>query len=151
MRRQKPRYPLEWATVARQVKWDRAEGLCECEGECGSNHGAWGRDGARCAIPHLAHIVRDPRRPEIWWHEVDMPVHQLLDTERKVIRVVLTVAHLCACDPLCAERAHLKAMCNRCHLCLDRTLHQRHAAETRRLTKESLGQLALFGRRDAHA
>lgn len=59
--------------------------------------------------------------------------------------VVLTVAHLCLCEPLCAEPQHLKAMCNRCHLRTDQPLHQRHAAETRRLAKKALGQLALFG------
>ena len=54
--------------------------------------------------------------------------------------VVLTVAHLCTCDPLCAEPSHLKAMCNRCHLRVDMPLHQRHAAETRRREREAMGQ-----------
>ena len=35
------------------------------------------------------------------------------------------------------------ALCNRCHLLVDLPLHQRHAAETRRLAKEAFGQLPL--------
>lgn len=51
----------------------------------------------------------------------------------------------------CADPSHLKAMCNRCHLRTDQPLHQLHAAETRRLAKEAMGQLALFGRSAPHA
>lgn len=55
--------------------------------------------------------------------------------------VMLTMAHLnaadgpCRCDPLCADEAHLKAMCNRCHLRYDVKLHQRNALHTRRRGK----------------
>ncbi len=61
--------------------------------------------------------------------------------------VVLTVAHTCSCTPLCANPEHTMALCNRCHLRLDLPLHMKHAAETRRLAKEALGQLPLFQER----
>jgi 5-methylcytosine-specific restriction endonuclease McrA len=58
--------------------------------------------------------------------------------------VVLTIAHLCECLPKCGIPAHLRALCQRCHLRTDLVLHQRHAAETRRHAKEALGQLTFL-------
>ena len=55
-------------------------------------------------------------------------------------RVVLTVAHLCQCSPLCAVAEHVKAMCQRCHLRIDVKLHIKHAASTRMRKKEKAGQ-----------
>jgi hypothetical protein len=57
---------------------------------------------------------------------------------------MLTVAHLCACAPLCAEPSHLLAMCQRCHLRTDIVLHMQHAAEHRRRLKEQAGQLTFL-------
>ena len=55
-------------------------------------------------------------------------------------RIVLTVAHHCACEPPCTEPSHVQALCQREHLALDQRLHARHAAETRRTRKEAAGQ-----------
>ena len=55
-------------------------------------------------------------------------------------RIVLTVAHLCQCEPLCAIAEHVKAMCQRCHLRIDVELHVKHAASTRMRKKEKAGQ-----------
>jgi hypothetical protein len=62
-------------------------------------------------------------------------------------RVVLTIAHTCACEPKCGEPSHLLALCQRCHLTFDASLHAQHAAETRRRQQEALGQLRLWDRR----
>jgi hypothetical protein len=56
----------------------------------------------------------------------------------------LTVAHLCLCDPPCIDPSHVAAYCQKCHLLTDLPLHQRHAAETRRLAKEAEGQLTFL-------
>ena len=118
MRRKKPLYPPEWAEVSLAIRTLRAAGQCECTGECGL---------------HRTHP--GPRRC------VEINDHPAQWAKGKV---VLTVAHLCLCEPLCADPQHLKAMCNRCHLRLDHPLHQRHAAETRRRAKELAGQLSLL-------
>jgi hypothetical protein len=50
-------------------------------------------------------------------------------------RVVLTVAHLCRCRDRegrkCGEADHLAALCQRCHLSLDRADHLAHARANR--------------------
>lgn len=114
MPRPKPPYPPEWAAVSLHIRLVRAEGRCECEGECGLHRTHPGP--RRCVERHETAAV---------W-------------ARGMVR--LTVAHLCICDPLCADPTHLKAMCNRCHLRVDMPLHTKHAAETRRRDREALGQ-----------
>ncbi len=58
------RYPKDWPAISKRIRFERADGRCECEGECGHDHGG------RCKAVH-----GDPH-----------PV-----TESKV---VLTTAHL---------------------------------------------------------
>lgn len=31
-------YPADWKEISRRIRFERAEGRCECEGECGVNH-----------------------------------------------------------------------------------------------------------------
>ena len=104
-------YPKDWPRISLEVR-GRSLGRCECEGECGRDHGG------RC-----------PR------HNGDV----LSVTVRWVGRVacveswpvVLTVAHLwrgpCAehdaAGVKCGEPDHLKAMCQPCHLRYDRVHH----------------------------
>ncbi len=58
-------YPDGWETISREIRFGRAEGRCECLGECGAgNH-------VECGEQHGARSVRSRGR------------------------VVLTVAHLC--------------------------------------------------------
>ena len=57
--------------------------------------------------------------------------------------VVLTTAHLCQ-DSTCADLAHLRAWCQRCHLTYDAAQHRATAARTRRAQLEAAGQLVLF-------
>lgn len=40
------RYPADWPEISRRIRFDRAEGRCECEGECGHDHGG------RCTAIH---------------------------------------------------------------------------------------------------
>lgn len=56
-------------------------------------------------------------------------------------QVVLTVAHLNH-QPADCRPENLMAMCQRCHLRYDMTLHRHHAAQTRRRKRNNL-ELAL--------
>lgn len=95
------RYPADWKAISDDIRFARADGRCECRGECGRN----------------THIGRCPN------------VHngRAYGTGS---RVILTVAHLDHtpenCDP-----SNLRAMCQGCHLHYDRDHHARTAAATR--------------------
>jgi len=50
------RYPKEWPEISSRIRFERAEGRCECEGECGHDHGG------RCTAEHgKAHPVTSSR------------------------------------------------------------------------------------------
>jgi hypothetical protein len=98
-------YPAHWKTLSRKIRYERAKGRCECEGECGL---------------HRTHP--GPRRCE----EMDQQAAKWAKGT-----VVLTVAHLCR-DSTCDDETHLKAMCNRCHLRYDVKQHVTNAYQTRR-------------------
>lgn len=108
-------YPADWRTVSHEIRFKRAAGRCECSGQCGHDHVLVLEyaDGTATAELRCAALHRLP--------------HPLTGSN-----VILTTAHLCECRPLCADPAHLLALCQRCHLRLDAPLHKRNAAETRR-------------------
>ena len=110
------RYPKEWKAFSQQIRARRAEDRCECTGECGLTHPG----SRRCGEVNGTAAQ--------WAHG----------------RIVLTVAHLCTCAPLCIDEHHVKAMCQRCHLRTDSRLHVRHAARTRLARLEAAGQQLLF-------
>lgn len=117
-------YPASWKALSHRIRFERAEGRCECEGECGSMHGLPEED-QRCSR----------RNGDVIRTVID------LETGKDVSpRVVLTVAHLwrgpCTCHPKkCGIESHLKAMCQACHLRYDLPHHQARARETRRRKK----------------
>jgi hypothetical protein len=98
----KDRYPNDWRTISHRIRFDRAGGRCECEGECGR-----GTHEGRCPNEH------------------EQPAYGTGS------RVVLTVAHLDH-TPEHSQDANLRAMCNGCHLHYDREHHAETAARTRR-------------------
>ena len=108
---QAARYPTGWKGISDSIRFGRAEGRCECAGECGLHKTNPGP--RRCAERH--------GQPATWAKG----------------KVILTVAHLngpggpCVCDPPCARADHLKAICQRCHLRYDHQLHQANAKRTR--------------------
>lgn len=110
------RYPADWKTISREIRFTRAKGRCECGGECGR-----GTHAGRCPNRH------------------GMPAYGTGST------VVLTVAHLDHtpenCDP-----SNLRAMCQGCHLHYDRDHHAETARATRQAAREESGQSQLnFG------
>lgn len=44
------RYPADWREISRRIRFERAKGRCECEGECDTVHG--GRCTARNGQAH---------------------------------------------------------------------------------------------------
>ena len=109
------RYPPDWPAISKQIKFTRAGGRCECEGECGRG----------------THEGRCPNRN-------GQPAYGTGSL------VVLTTAHLDHtpenCDP-----ANLRAMCQGCHLHYDHDHHRETAAATRRAAAATAGQLTLAG------
>jgi hypothetical protein len=62
-------YPLNWRAISRRIRFTRAEGRCECRGECGLHrerrcmeiHGqpaTWARGKVVLTVAHMDH---DPR------------------------------------------------------------------------------------------
>lgn len=109
------RYPPDWDEISQWIKQVRAEGRCECLGECGR-----GTHPGRCPNTHG---------------------HPAYGTGS---RVVLTTAHLDHtpenCDP-----ANLRAMCQGCHLHYDRDHHRETAARTRDTARADAGWRTLPG------
>jgi hypothetical protein len=118
----KNRYPVEWKKISKYVRFDRAGGRCECEGECARGHQG------RCPNLH------------------GQPAYGSGST------VILTTAHLNHTPEICGTEedpfCYLKAMCQGCHLHYDKD----HHAETRRRNLErhqrNQGQLVMFGYMD---
>jgi hypothetical protein len=104
------RYPADWAAISKRIRFDRANGRCECDG--------------RCARP-LYHLAGDGRC-------VNVNGAPAVGTGS---RVVLTVAHLDHTPENCADD-NLKAMCQGCHLHYDREHHAETRARTRASTKQ---------------
>lgn len=97
------RYPADWKQISDRIKWERAQGRCECLGECGrGTHGPDRDPAGRCTNRH------------------GEPAYGTGS------RVVLTTAHLNHTPEDCAD-TNLRAMCQGCHLHYDKA----HHAETR--------------------
>ena len=126
------KYPVDWPQISLMIRQERARWRCECTGECGTDHEA-----ENATLPDLLEVVAE-LYPTLHVAHRCLAVH---NAPHPITGswVVLTVAHLC--DGWCAEAApgrrhcgtmlHLKAMCQRCHLRLDRHQHARNAAATR--------------------
>jgi hypothetical protein len=108
------RYPADWPAISHRIRFDRAEGRCECDGRCGR-----GTHTGRCPNRH--------RQPAYGTGS----------------EVILTVAHLDHtpenCDP-----SNLLAMCNGCHLHYDRDHHAATARATREAAHLAAGQHPRF-------
>lgn len=96
------RYPANWREISDRIRFGRAQGRCECEGECGR-----GTHKGRCPNIH------------------GQPAYGTGSL------VVLTVAHLDHVPEHC-EDENLRAMCQACHLHYDREHHAETAYRTRR-------------------
>ena len=118
------RYPTEWRGISDAVRFARAGGQCECEGECGmpghADRAALRRmtgQSPRCANVHLGASVYTGSL------------------------VILTTAHLDHQPENCAPE-NLRAMCQGCHLYYDR---EHHAQTRRESSLARVGQVTLEG------
>jgi len=90
-------YPDDWEQISKRIRFNRADGRCECTGQCGDRHPE-----GRCRAQH------------------DEP-HPLTGSS-----VVLTVAHYPDRRTENTDPENLHALCQRCHLLLDRGQHARN-------------------------
>ena len=111
------RYPADWGEISRRIRFERAQGRCECDGRCGRPSYHLDLDG-RC--------MNVNGRPAVGTGS----------------RVVLTVAHLDHTPENCADD-NLSAMCQGCHLHYDREHHAQTRARTAAEALANGGQGAL--------
>jgi hypothetical protein len=124
-------YPADWPAISHGVRFDRAGGRCE---DCGRPHGRRVRvlrDGRWC----------DPE--EGTWRGRDgllAPWPDVEDYARvRSVRVVLAACHRDH-DPRNNDDANLAALCQACHLRLDRRAHRAQFRLTI-LLRRALGDL----------
>lgn len=111
------RYPENWRKFSDEIRFVRAGGRCECRGECGLHS----------AHPGPRRCVEVHGEPAKWAKG----------------KVVLTVAHTCKCDPLCANPEHVLAMCQRCHNRMDISFRVSNRVKNLRIRLESAGQMTM--------
>lgn len=109
------RYPADWPSISLRVR-ERAGHRCE---HCKVRNGAWGyRENGRF---HEVGSQGFPRgyQPAFWWGP------------RRIIKIVLTVAHLDHQPENCAP-GNLRALCQQCHNRYDAPMRAAGLAERRR-------------------
>jgi hypothetical protein len=120
------RYPANWPEIRERIR-ARSGNRCEW---CGVENWAVGyrEDDGRFVM-----LGRSPI-------EAAMACDAAEDDGRKVIRIVLTVAHVYDHNPENCADDNLAHLCQRCHNRHDKDMRQRNAATTRREGK-ALGDL----------
>lgn len=124
----KARYPANWKQIRLQIL-ARAHYRCEHEG-CNAEHrsvGYW-LDGQ---FVRLNQVLRDAG------HQPGSLIACADGRELKVIRIVLTIAHLDHTPENCADW-NLRAWCQRHHLAYDAEHHKRTAYATRKTAAATL-------------
>jgi hypothetical protein len=107
------RYPKDWPSISQDVR-QRAGNRCE---ECGvENHRLGGRSPDGRFWP--AHPAGESSLGLMWPRPGEHSWCSGWPDQLKIIRIVLTVAHLDHQPENCAPK-NLKALCQRCHLRLD--------------------------------
>jgi hypothetical protein len=129
----KERYPENWPELRASIL-ERAHHGCECTGQCGHEH-----PGGRCFATHGDVILRGkgPHERHLWRQHTHGGV--CTGEDCGAVQVVLTVAHL---DHVEANNdpENLRAMCQFCHLALDREDNARRCSDGRARALAALGQ-----------
>lgn len=135
------KYPANWKAFSLHIRKDRAQGRCECAGECGEDPG--GRCEARAGGYRIISLIGDFETLADDDNALATFFGTFDETDFGVSAIVLTVAHLhkhgCSyTPPYCTNEQHVKAMCQACHLRYDSDQHKQTAARTRRRKKNNL-------------
>jgi hypothetical protein len=115
------RYPKNWPQISLRIRL-RAEGICECEGECGAHHG-------RCTASNYGlHPVTGSKVIFTVAHlGVDLPDGTKGNKHNKMD----------------VRDENLKAMCQYCHLNFDRDEHLENRKATARRILLDAGQMEM--------
>lgn len=140
-------YPKEFKAISLELRTIRARHICECTGQCGTDHAAeWAEVAPEVKEGYWAAGIIDI--PDNRCHAVNGALHHITDS-----KVVLTCAHICQCRPICAERDHLMALCQKCHNRMDAPSRAINARQTRQRKRIASGALFdysdNFDRRDS--
>lgn len=132
-------YPDDWEEISARIR-DRDGHCCKW---CGAANGAIGYRGKTGEFVQVYRSVAD----------IDSMSDAMELDGIKLIRIVLTVAHLGTDRPdgtpgdkhdkMDVRDENLAALCQRCHLRYDLDDHIRHAAETRRRKRLEAGQMVM--------
>lgn len=115
------RYPANWPEIRERIR-RRSGDRCEW---CGvHNHAV----GYRMAGGEFVMLGRSPE-------DAGMACDAAEDDGFKVIRIVLTVAHVHDHDPTNCDDDNLAHLCQRCHNRHDAPMRRQHAAESRKSGK----------------
>ena len=123
----KARYPKDWLQVRLRIL-QRAHYRCEHE-DCGAGHGLKG-------YWHDGKFVRMPEALRLAGYDAGDVVACNDGTELKIIKIVLTIAHLDHTPENCADD-NLRAWCQRHHLRYDAEHHKQTAYATRKASATS--------------
>ena len=117
-------YHPDWKSVSRQIR-EQAGNRCEF---CGAPNGELIQRNVKGEWMLMHELDRMHSDAGWYWIGTDDPPPEVV--------IVLTVAHLCH-ESACIDPTHLRALCQRCHLNLDRPRHIEKARETRRRQRNS--------------
>ena len=101
------------------------------------------RDGHKCALCGVPNHVIVHRKDDKWRIVDFLEAKDLHLAGEKTTYIVLTIMHLKNGPKDCPDE-DMAAGCQRCHLRYDLKKHVSNAAMSRRLKKESLGQVPMF-------
>lgn len=128
------RYPKNWPEIRRQIL-ERAGHRCE---RCGVKNYAIGY---RNEVRQFVELAADK-------DSAGMNVECAAMEGVKIIRIVLTIAHIHDPNPMNCAPENLQALCQRCHNMLDAQMRSRNAAKSRAKRKAQeaaqAGQTNLF-------
>lgn len=116
------RYSTDWEEISKRIR-ERDSQKCK-----------W------CGIDNYTTGYRDEKGD---FHKASIADESVLLDGYKLIRIVLTVAHVNH-DPTDNRDENLAALCQKCHLTHDAKMHARAAAVTRRRKVREQGQLELW-------
>lgn len=128
------RYPKDWPTISQRIK---QRSLWHCEW-CGVHHGELGGRSPAGSWHKARPLGENMLRLE-WPKEGDQSMCEGYDTPLRIVRIVLTVAHLDHTPENCDD-ANLKALCQRCHNRYDMPHRRKNANATNR-AKKACGDL----------